>query len=152
MVSLLYISGLSYLENPRNTHNQCEESRKVWGQYFHEHGNVIQNICKKSEETKRKAQTGQTGQTPKNTLLLHHAYLHFLASESSLVLEIKTKPQQLDPFQNIYSYFFKNIFIYLPFPPCKQDSSTHASSICRRKQHFTHSSRHTGTAYIQSIF
>lgn len=55
MVPLLSISGLSYFENPRNTHNQREESRKVGGQYFHEHGNVIQNICKKSEETKRKA-------------------------------------------------------------------------------------------------
>lgn len=54
MVSLLSISDLSYSENPRNTRNQCEESRKVWGQYIHEHGNVIQNICKKSEETKRK--------------------------------------------------------------------------------------------------
>lgn len=33
-------------------------------------------------------------------------------------------------------------FKYLPFPPCKEDSSTHASSICRRKQPLTPCTRH----------
>lgn len=102
------ISGLSYFENPSNTHHQCEESRKVRGQYFHEHGNVVENICKKSGETKRKAQTRQPGQTPNSTSLLHRAYLHFLASESSLVLQIKPR-RESDSFQDIYLQFFKNI-------------------------------------------
>lgn len=133
MVSSLSISGLSYFENPRSTHNQCEESRKVWGQYFHEHGNVIQNICKKSEEAKRKAQTHQTGQTLKNTLLLQHAYLHFLASESSLVLEIKTKPHQLDSFQTflflekyIYPFLHANrILPHMPVPSAGENNTLH---------------------------
>lgn len=65
----------------------------------------------KSLKKQRKAQRHQTGQTPKSTLLLlHHACLHFLASESSFVLEIKTKPHQLDSFQNNYLHFFKIIF------------------------------------------
>lgn len=137
MVSSLSVSGLSYFENPRSTHNQCEESRKVWGQYFHEHGNVIQNICKKSEEAKRKVQTRQTGQTPENTLLLQHAYLHFLASESSLVLEIKTKPSSVGLISNIFISFKKYIYPFLhanrilphmPVPSAGENNTLHTPS------------------------
>lgn len=44
----LNYSNVFYLEYPCSTHNQGEESRKVWSQYFHEHGNVIENISNKS--------------------------------------------------------------------------------------------------------
>lgn len=58
------LTCLSYFENPRNTHDECEESRKVRGQYLHEHGDVVKNICKKPAEiTKENVQKHQTGQT-----------------------------------------------------------------------------------------
>lgn len=152
MVSLLSISGLSYFENPRNTRNQCEESRKVWGQYIHEHGNVIQNICKKSEEAKRKVKkTHQTGQTPRDTLLLHHAHLHFLASESSFVLEMKTKSSSAGHIpKHLFAILLKK---YISTLSSTQRGFFHTCQFhLQDKNHTSHTPRlHTGTASIESI-
>lgn len=37
-----------HLEDPCGANNHGEESREERSQYFHEHGDVIENICKKS--------------------------------------------------------------------------------------------------------
>lgn len=64
---------------------------------------------KKKEKSLKK--THQTGQTPWNTLLLHHAHLHFLASESSFVLEMKTKASSVGHFaKHFFAIFLNNIF------------------------------------------
>lgn len=129
------VSGLSYFENPGNTHYQCEESRKVRGQYFHEHGNVIQNICKKSEETKKNAQTNQTGQTaaaaascipPLFSLRVEFSPGHKDKTSSAALIS-----KQLFAFLYNYIYPFlhaKRILPHMPVPSARENNTLHAGT------------------------
>lgn len=151
MVSFLSISGLSYSENPRNTRNQCEESRKVWGQYIHEHGNVIQNICKKSEEEREKLK--------KNTSNWTNSLKHVAAPSCTpplFSLRVEFCPGNED--KNLISWtlcktFFCNFFkqyIY-PFLHAKRILPHMPVPSAGQKPHFTHPPRHTSTASIEII-
>lgn len=60
-------------------------------------------------------------------------------------LRVEFSPGNRDKSHQRWTRLYSHRFIYfkyLPFPPCKEDSSTHAGSICRRKQLLRHCTRH----------
>lgn len=85
------------LEDAGSADDQGKEQWEGGSQYLHEHGHVIENISEESERKNRNTarSPSATGNIQNQfTLILpgwNFLYLHFLASESSLVLrEMKT--------------------------------------------------------------
>lgn len=84
-----------YLEDSCSAHNQREEGREERSQDLYEHGDVIENVSKQPGGWKTEKQSGCSQWFTKPERLA--AYLHFLASESSLLLKNKQEISRRKP-------------------------------------------------------
>lgn len=86
-----------YLEYPCSAHNEGKASRKVRSQYFHEHGNVIEHISKKSNwELKNKQNSSGFPVVTGMTCLTHLSHTSIFLLQSPAYSWKKTKKLTLN--------------------------------------------------------